>query len=331
MKRVMIGISVLIFSFCVLVGHGLAANVVLRSASPWPINHPINKTFFKFGDMVEKESNGSIKIKWAGGPELFKARDLSTAAATGSIDVFHSPCGYLGGKVPEAGIYDGYPGGRNFRTIARVQKEAVKFLGPIIEKKLKVKPFGGTTFFNFFLWLKKPAKKFEELKGLKIRVHGGLAPHLVRALGMTVVTMPSTDVYMALERGVIEGALRNLSSFNKFREYEFCKFGINIPLHVGGTPIFISLKKWDKLDDMQKKVFSDTTDEITDISAKHWEMANNKMLGGLKANGVTLYDPSPEFKAKWERLMAEGGKKAARKLSPKNADKVIGIIEKYSK
>jgi len=312
-------------------GGAASGATVLKAASPWPKTHDNNTLLFKFCALVEKKTNGSLKIQWAGGPELFKASDLPTAAAAGSIDVFHYPIGYLARKIPEAGIYDAYPGNRHFNNVARVNREALKFLGPLCEKKEKIKPFGATTFFPMYLWLKKPVKTIDELQGLKVRVHGGLAPHIMRAIGVNVVTMPTPDVYMALERGVIDGALRNLSSFINFREYEFCKFGMNLPMFVGGTPIFISLRKWNKLDDAQKQAFSEVGDQMNELSAKFWDQKEREFLAQLKSQGVTLEDPTPEFAAEWHKRAAEGGKKAAMKMSPEGGEKIIDIIETYSK
>jgi TRAP-type C4-dicarboxylate transport system substrate-binding protein len=333
MKRTMMAIAIVMVTFSLLAGNSIAASkaVVLRAGSAWPKTHDLNTVFFKFCGMVEKRTNGSVKIQWAGGPELFKASDLPTAAAAGSIDVFHSAIGYFGRKIPEAGIYDAYPSNLNYENFPRVYKEAFKFLGPLIEKKMKVKPLGSGTTFAFYLWTKKPVDTFEGLKGLKVRVHGGLAPHLIKALGISVVTMPSTDVYMALERGLIGGAYRNLSSFNNFREYEFCKFGIDIPLMIGGSPVFISLRRWAKLDEMQKKALADVGDEINFITAKFWKGKSEEIMSRLKSEGVQLFDPPPEFRAKWLRLMAEGGRKAALKMSPEGAETIIGIIEKYAR
>lgn len=333
MKRVMVLGVIFSMAFCLLAENGVASNkpVILKAASPWPKTHDNNTIFFRFCGMVEKKTNGEVKIQWAGGPELFKARDLPTVAAAGSIDVFHYPFGYLGGKIPDAGIYDAYPGNRDYGNISTVHREALKFLAPLCEDKLKIKPFGTTTVFPFYLWTRKPIHTFEDMKGLKVRVHGGLAPHLIRALGMSVVTMPSTDVYMALERGVIDGALRNLSSFFNFREFEFCKFGVNIPLHVGGTPIFISLRKWAKLNQAQRAAFAEAGEQTIDSALKFWKKKNQEFIDKLKSHGVTLLDPAPEFKARWQKAMAEAGRKAALKMSPKGGEKMIELIETYSR
>ena len=333
MKRSRFFVLIAVVSFCLFAWSGGAARgaTILKAASPWPKTHDNNTLLFKFCALVEKKTNGSLKIQWAGGPELFKASDLPTAAAAGTIDVFHYPIGYLGRKIPEAGIYDAYPAKRTFDNVAQVNREALKFLGPLCEKKEKIKPFGSTTFFPMYLWLKKPVKTIDELQGLKVRVHGGLAPHIMRAIGVNVVTMPTPDVYMALERGVIDGALRNLSSFINFREYEFCKYGINIPLFVGGTPIFISLRKWSKLNDAQKQAFSEVGDEMNDLSAKFWKKKEEEFMNQLKTEGAVLSDPSPEFAAEWHKRAAEGAKKAALKMSPDGAEKIISILETYAK
>ena len=247
-----------------------------------------------------------------------------------SISFMH-PIGYYARQIPEAGIFDAYPGNRNFDNVGRVLKEGLKFLGPKVEEKMNIKPFGGTTFFPFYLLTKNPVKSFEDIKGLRIRASGGILPYLIEALGASVISMRTTEVYKALKNGMVDGVLRNLSSFSEFKEDKFCTYGVDIPLHVAGTPIFIGLKRWDTLDKTQKNAILDAADEITVEAVKYWEKRNDELMKKEIAKGIILFNPPPEFKAKWNILMAEADREGARKMSPDGADEIVEIIEKYTK
>jgi len=316
---------------CLFVGIGnvSAGNVVLKAGSAWPQTGEQNPVFLKFFDLVEQKTNGTVKIEWSGGPELFKARDLPTAAAAGSIDIYHTAPGYLGGTVPEAAIFDAYPAYRNYDNAPMIYKDVLKILAPLLAEKLKCKPLGLHTVFPFYIWTMKPIRSIEELKGMKIRVHGGLAPFIAKELGVTPVTMPSGDVYMAMERGVVDGAVRNQSAVNTFKEFEFVKHCIYVPITWGTSFGSITLRIWDKLDEKQKQGIMAASEEITEVCTKFYKERDEELTSLFKSKGVEFFEPSPKFKSEWEKLIVEGGNKGAFKLSPDRAQEIINIFKKH--
>ena len=144
MKKTIMALSVTVFLFYLLLSTGVARSesVVLKAGSAWPKTHDNGIVYFKFFKMVEEKTNGAVKIEWAGGPELVKARDLPTATAAGTIDVFQSACGYYGGIVGEGAIMEAFPAYRTFDNMPQIFFDTLKILTPIYEKKLKIKPLG---------------------------------------------------------------------------------------------------------------------------------------------------------------------------------------------
>jgi len=331
MKRMIVGVLFILGSFSLIIAAGPAAgeNVVLKGASAWPQNHDGNHDFFKFFEIVKEKTGGSVTIEWAGGPELAKPRDLPTSAAAGTLDVFTTAPGYYGGIVGEGPILDAFPAYRDFESAPRVFDKMLPILTPEYGKKLKIKPLAWTWVVPFYMWTKKSIQTFEDMKGLKIRAHGGLVPHIARALGVSPVTMPSTDVYMALERGVVDGAIRNLASYNVFKEFELTKFGISSPVTWATNLLFISLRSWDKLSQQQQEALSEAGEEVTVYSANYWQKKNGSYMNKFDEQGVTFFDLPPEMKKEWEERILKGGKEGAMKLSPKHAEEMIRVFQEY--
>jgi TRAP-type C4-dicarboxylate transport system substrate-binding protein len=331
MKRLFVGsacaIFVLGFLFCA--GNVSAKTITLKASSAWPKNHEGHIVYFKFFNLVSEKSGGSLNIKWTGGPELIKAHDLPTAAASGTIDIFTTSPGYYAGIVGEGPIMSAFPAYRDYESCSAVFKQMLPILDQEYGDKMKIKPIAWTWVVPFYMWTKNPVHSFEEMNGLKIRAHGGLVPHIAKALGLSPITMPSTDVYMALERGVIDGAIRNLASFSEFKEYEFAKYGVNSPATWASNIIFISLRSWDKLSAAQQKALSDAGMEITAYSSKWWKDRDEKITKELEEKGVKLYSLPPDVKKQWDARCLEGGKQGAMKLSPKHAEEIIRIFEQY--
>ena len=331
MKRTFLGIlfAIFFFAFAFSPFPVAAKATTLKAASAWPKNHDGNIVFFKFFEMVNEKSGGTLNIKWVGGPELVKARDLPTSATAGTIDIFLSSPGYYGGIVGEGPVLSAFPAYRDFDSCPKVFSKMRPILDREYGKKMTIKPLAWTWVVPFYMWTKKPVHSFEDMKGLKIRAHGGLVPHIVKNLGVSPVTMPSTDVYMALERGVIDGAIRNLASYNVFKEFEFAKYGISSPATWASTILFISLKSWNKLNETEQKVLFEAGMEATSYSVKYWKEMDRKFMENFEGQGVKFFNLPEESKMEWEKRILEGGKAGAMKISPKHAEEMIRIFKEY--
>ena len=305
-----------------------AEPIVLKASGAWPQTAASVKMYLKFFDIVNEQSKGRLQIKWVGGPEFIKVRDLPTAAAVGTIDMFQCCQGYLAGSVPEGAIADAYPAYRSYETASESYYEILKILSPLFEKKLKIKPIAQTMFFPFYLWTKEPVNEMKDIKGVKIRAHGGLVPFIVRELGGSPITTPTTEVYMALERGIISGAVRNLPSFNSFKEYEFARYGVSIPVTWATADVFISLKAWNKLPRDLQDALSEAGKKITELNAEHWKKMDKFFMKKFAEQKITFFEPPPSMEKSWMEAIKRGGDKGAYKLSPKYAESIIETFKR---
>jgi TRAP-type C4-dicarboxylate transport system substrate-binding protein len=308
-----------------------AEPVVLKAGGAWPQTSPFAEMYFKYFDLVKEKSKGQLQIKWVGGPEYIKEKDLPSSAATGAIDLFHTSLGYHSGQVPEAAIADSYPTYRSYKSEPEAYFEVRNIMAPVFEKTLKAKTLGEIQVFPFFVFIKKSISKIEEFKGLKIRAAGGFAPYVVNALGAVPTTTPTTEVYMALERGVIDGAVRNLPALNTFREFEFAKFGIAHPVTWATGEVCISLRAWNKLSKEMQNALLDAGKEITKMAAVHWEKMDQILMKKFPEQKMTFWDPPEGMKKTMTETIQKSALEDARKLSPKLADSMIAAFEKAYK
>lgn len=252
----------LLAGFCLwLPVPGLAAEHEWTFSQPWvrPVG---NKVIKKFAEDVERETNGRIEIKvyydglMGNHDETFHGvqEDYIT------IGIF-SP--YV--KLIPGGILNWMPW-----TISSWEAAAMAFdpeTGPLF-KVLEVAynevgmhtlfhvaqgPYGlGTTV--------RPLRRNQDFKNLKMRVSGSTG--LVRALqgmgkgtGMTVVTLPWSDLYTALSRGVVDGNWTMWPSLVDERHYEALKYYSDVNFAWDNQNVAINKKIWDRLPkDLQKIV-----------------------------------------------------------------------------
>jgi TRAP-type C4-dicarboxylate transport system substrate-binding protein len=106
----------------------------------------------------------------------------------------------------------------------------------------------------------KPVRTIDDFKGMKIRTPSAAQSAQLEHLGATAISMPVTQIYNSLDRGVIDAAMIPMSAALDFKLIEVAKyFTINAPL--GRSPFLVSLqkKRYDALPANLKKIIDDTT------------------------------------------------------------------------
>lgn len=166
-----------------------------------------------FKEAVEKMSGGRLKIEAFPAGAIVPAFEVHDAVSRGVLDGGHTYVGYLVGKHPAASLFVGpvggpfgfdpwdlfawYYEGGGLELYQEFYRDVVKLnlvgfpLAPVSPQVLG--------------WYRKPITRFEDFKGLKIRV-GGIVAEVYREAGAAVVTLPGGEILPAAERGVIEGA-----------------------------------------------------------------------------------------------------------------------------
>lgn len=170
-------------------------------------------------------------------------------------------------------------------------------------------------------------RKPDDAKGLKVRSAGATFSQMWAGAGASVVSIPSSEVYNALQQGVISATDTSTGSFVSFRLYEQVKC-ITAPGDNGlwfmYEPVLISMKSWNKLNDAQKKALTTASKKAEDYFEGESKKMDDKMVETFKANKVEVVTMSEADADAWRAV--------AQTTSYKNfAEKVPGgkdLIEK---
>jgi TRAP-type C4-dicarboxylate transport system substrate-binding protein len=163
-------------------------------------------------------------------------------------------------------------------------------------------PFGPQVFF-----CNVPIKTLDDLKGLKVRTSSASMAQLVQKLGATAVTLPFSEVYPALQRGVANCAVTSPTAGNSAKWPEITNHFLPLSLSAGVQGHFVSLAYWNRFspESQQKLVaaFKKMEDDMWDLAIKANDDATNCNIGkdpcveGTKFN-MTLVTVSPNDTAK---------------------------------
>ena len=220
-----------------------ASKIVIKAITAWPSNYPNNIYFKEFIKRVNEKSKGEIDIQFLGGPEIVSVADQLKAAATGVVDMILSVPSYYSGVVPEGNITDLAKHGFELKALresgiidlytqAYLEKGKVMFLGY------------GHVGQAFYIMTKKPVSKLEDIRGLKLRSIGGLSDVFFGELGASVVKIASAETYEGLQRGIVDGALRNTMSLVELKEYEVMRYIMLPPVMTPCAAVFVGEGKW---------------------------------------------------------------------------------------
>lgn len=224
-----------------------APKILIKAVSSLPLHNVVNDYYKEFIKRVNEKSKGKMEIKLLGGPEVVSVKEQMKAAATGAVDMIHGSQGYWTGIVPEGTILD--------LAKHKFELKALRESG-VIELYTQAYLERGNVFFlgnasigmgGFYIVTQKPVSKLEDINGLKIRSIGGLADVLFGQLGASVVMVPPAETYEAIQRGIVDGGLRNPVSLIEWKEYEVLKYCIYPPLISPSTGVFVGKQKWDSI------------------------------------------------------------------------------------
>jgi len=172
-----------------------------------------------------------------------------------------------------------------------------------------LKEFSGVHFFGisspagpYYLSLKsKPIKMPEDMKGLKIRA-GAVTNDMITAWGGSPVSMPTSDLYASLEKGVIDGGMLASEQFLSFKLAEVLNNITILPSNnYGPSALLMNLDKWKSLSAETQQVFTDTVKEFDDWDGKVWWYSDVQGLDYFRSlPGKQVYTIPSADTAKWE-------------------------------
>ena len=329
------------FFWTVVIGITLTATSALSAeAKPtkltfsifFPPTHGQTKAAMDWAKEIEKLTDNKVQITDFPGGTLTKAPQCYSGTVKGISDLGFSLFAYTRGRFPVMAAVDlpmGYPDGK---VASRVAQEFAKTFKP---KELSdVKVLYLHAHGPGLLHTKKPVKKLEDLKGMKIRATG-LSAKIVKALGGVPVAMPQGGTYEALKKGVVEGTFGPMEVLKGWKQAEVIKYTTEC-YSVGYTTTFfivMNLNKWNALPADIKKIFDEVSDKYTDVHGKVWDSTDQEGKKYTQSLGNEIISLSDEESARW-RKAAEPVINDYIANTPdgdKHVKKIRALMKKYSK
>ena len=264
---------------------------------------------------------------------VYKAKEMLPALISGSIDIGIFMAPYVEGTMPVFSATDlPFIWGNGYTQCEGERKGSpfFKLVSAQCDKKnLKLLAMASSCPEEFIA--RKPLTKLEDFKGLKVRVAGAGYSKALQSIGAVPISMPSSEVYTSLQRGVVDAAMGVDITFRARKLYEVAKYQINLGAFLFDWPVIMNKGSFDRLSEEQKKVVWNAAELYRhDFSnAESLGTGYMNMRNLLKNNyGVKQIYLSESERARMKKAMwGPTVKWWKKKIGPELADKILKAIE----
>lgn len=324
-----------------------AAAVTMRPAAPraaeshsWKMQSlwqagAINQEIFQdFAERIRTTTGGRIEITPLPVGSIVAYNETLDAVGNGIIEGQHGGTTYNAGKDAAFALIGDLNGG--FETPWQMQMWYEYGGGLELARELYAEH--GLYFVGPIWWgvesipSKTPLNGIADLEGVKLRAPEGIGAQIFQELGANVVTLAGSEVYTALERGVIDATDWGTVSMNADLGYQkIAKFALYPGVHsMPAADIAVNMDEWNALSDDLKAIVEMAARDFARDMVERIALLDLQAAKSLRDQGVTLIDWSPEERRKF-RQVARGvwgewaGKSA---LAQKVYDSQVAFLEK---
>jgi C4-dicarboxylate-binding protein DctP len=235
-------------------GAGAAwAKTEFRLSNQLPPSHHISKGLLLFAGKVKEYSKGAVEVKLFDSGQLFKDTEIVEGLQEGLVESGLVPVNKWSGMVPAADVFE-MP--FIYKDLTSIKKFIDAGAGDLLDKEFQKRAvktlfwvdYGYIQFFNN----KRPLTKPEDFKGLTMRSFSSGDADTLKALGAAPTVMSSAEMYMALQRGTVDGATTGMPAAVSRKVHEVQKFMTEANYTTAQFVVQANLKWWEKLPQDQR-------------------------------------------------------------------------------
>ena len=251
-------------------------------------------------NMMKEESGGRLNFIFNPGGSLLGATETIDGVKDGTADLCWSCTSFFGGRFPVSEFINLCANGM---TSARMATDVFQQMYEEIPecaaefKDWKVMGLHSCSYGPISTVGKK-IETADDFKGMQIRTAGTVAAKYIEALGATPVSIPTSEVYEGVSKGVFDGFTNdwhNIDCFNLFEPIDYC---LDMPVSYTSCFVLMNKDKYDSLPADLQAIFDKYAGNYTgDMAGYYWDSCNYWVADKMKENNVEVYKPSAELAA----------------------------------
>lgn len=310
------------FALCVSLFIGLTMSQMLsaeqfRVLSSWDDSYePVGQILGGFLDRLEEESGGEITSS-VSGPETFPPFEQLDPVSRGLMDMVFTNGAYhyndtavamsldslIGGpdKLRESGIWD--------YVDEQYQERGLKLIAVLYDMN------------GYAIMLREPIDPDNALQGRRIRGTPIYHP-VIEALGASPVVLPGSEIYPALERGVVDGAAWPTVGPVGMRLFEVADYMLRPSFGQVGHEVFMGLDRWNSLDQETRDLISRVAEEYEKEAVEKFNDIVAVEESTLEKEGVSITELNDQQQIQVDKAWFQGAMDLAQQQSPEAVKRI---------
>lgn len=291
--------------------------------------HPLYQGLVKWKELVEERSNGELTVETYHIGQLGDDRTMIENVQLGSQDVVLPSTAPLSNFVPEFSIFD-------FPFIFQNEQIAETVLDGEVGQKvldlLEEQDLVGLAYFeNGFRNVAnniKPIETAEDFEGLSIRtMESDFHVDIFRALGANPTPMQYTEVFTALQQGIVDGHENPVTSMYTDNMFEVQKY-LSKTRHLYVPVVFIMGKQlYDSLSPEHQQLVREAAKEATTYQRELIRAENEANFEKMQEEGMEVNDVAPEERTKMFEMTKPVTEEYAEELGQDLVEEMYNAIE----
>lgn len=282
--------------------------IVLKFSHVVAADTPKGKGALKFKELAEKNTAGKVKVEVYPNSQLYKDGEELQMLQLGSVQMLApsvSKFGPLGAREFE--LFDLPYLFDNYDELHKVTQGPI---GQSLLKKLESKGLLGLAFWdNGFkdMSSNKPLKMPADFRGQKLRIQSSkVLDSQMRALGATPQVMAFSEVYQALQTGVVDGTENPPSNLYTQKMHEVQKYLTLSDHGVIEYAVVVNKKFWDGLPPDIRAALDTAMKDATKYADDIARQENEEALAKVKASGKTqIITLTADEKKAWKKALVK--------------------------
>ena len=260
------------------------------------------QTFLAMVDDINARGKGIVQIEVKGGPEAIGMFQQPAAVRDGVVDMVHTPGSFYGKSVPEI---DAMVASTVNPMEARANGGAA-LMDAAHQKRFNVRHLGwidGGVQFHIYNSQKPKfgADGVLDLSGVKLR-DNPIYHAFFMAMNATTAGMPATEVYAALEKGVVDAAAWTSIGLMDLKWDKFMKYRVDPQFYNTDLGVIFNMDSWNSLSAESQELIENVVIEWEEKSYNDRQADVVAEAAALKAGGMEFVDHSPEGGAKYLKM-----------------------------
>lgn len=274
--------------------------IVLKLSEPQVDDYPDSVAEKEFAKQVEELSEGRIKVEVYTGGQLGDETTTIEQTQVGIIDIGRANAGPLTQFADSLGIFS-FP--FLFDSREHMWKALESSLREELFSDLEKSDLIGLAFYDAgarSFYSTEPIATVKDVEGKKIRVmQNDILIDAFKKLGTSPTPLAASEVYSALQMGVIEGGENNVSTYVADGHFEVAKnFTLSEHLRIPGV-LFMSKSSWDKLSEGDQKIIKQAALASEKTQLEQYDQYAQVSMDRVKEAGNNVVELSDEERAKF--------------------------------